>query len=419
MSEKKTDIDPTLRKIMEIPDDQELPDDALCDVMLRALESHQLLIRSSAVHQLVSLGKRVPQMALPKILSALDPEVDYWTVRFGALEALGEIANPSSINPLLEFLKKDKDPDFRAMVAKQFGEMGSIAVSAGPGLIAVLKDQESSEIRENAATALGKIGIKDAVNPLISVLESEKDEYAKRAMCWSLGELRNPNATEILIKMLKNKDKDTRANAAEALGKIKHPDSIIPLLSTSKDMVVEVQGKAIWALKQYTSALVISEVEKAAGDDPQIAIKYYDEFLFNVDDPEISQKVAEIKSPIIEKYKGEIEKIKAELESCKVFVEEAFTKLSKMKSKEISNLLAKDIPPIESRIGNISLYKFRKHKWLENDLFFDLDQINSLYRESGIMVSELRDNAQLLLGKKKDEEARITLEQQDKENQQN
>ncbi len=417
MSEDKEPIDPAIRKIMDIPDDQELPDDALCDVMIRALESHQLLIRASAVHQLVSLGKKVPQMALPRILAALNPEVDYWTVRFGALEALGEIASPNSINSLLKFLKEDKDPDFRAMVAKQFGEMGSIAVSAGPGLIAALKDQGSSEIRENAATALGKIKIKDAIEPLISTLEIEKDEYARRAMCWSLGELQDSKASGILLKMLKNKDKDTRANAAEAMGKIKHYESVIPLLEASKDMVVEVQAKAIWALKQYSSSVVISEIEKAAAGDPQIAIKYYDNFLFNVDNPEITKKVMEIKLPIIDNYKGELENIKAELASCKVFVEESFSKLRNMRSEEISSMML-ELPEIENRIANISLYKYRKHKWLENDLFFELDQINSLYKESGVMVSELRDNAQLLLGKKKDEEARKALEQQSEDSSQ-
>ncbi|MHA2219323.1 MAG: hypothetical protein ACXACY_25685 [Candidatus Hodarchaeales archaeon] len=54
--EDKGEIDPALRRIMDIPDDQELPDDALIDVMLRALESHQILIRSSAVQTLTCFG---------------------------------------------------------------------------------------------------------------------------------------------------------------------------------------------------------------------------------------------------------------------------------------------------------------------------------------------------------------------------
>lgn len=401
---KEDEIDPAIRKIMEIPDDQELPDDALCDVMLRALESHQLLLRSSAVHQLVSLGGKKPSMAIPKILAALDPAVDYWTVRFGAVEALGEIANETTVNPLINYLKNDDDPDFRAMVAKQLGEMGDVAKSAGDELIEALLDKESTETRENTAHALGQLKITKAVNPLINVLKNERDEYARREMAWGLGELRDTRAIPILVKTLKDKDKETRGNAAEALGKIKHSDSVIPLLKIAKDTEVDVQAKAIWALKELPTNMVIAEIEKISAGDDLIAIQYFDEFLFNVKNDTVSKKVKKIRTPIIEEYREELTKIKEILMSSKVFVEENFLKLSAKSSIELKNLHEKEIPSIESQIGNISLYKFRKHKWIENDLFFDIEEMTHLYRESGVMVSELRDNAEALHKKKLEEE---------------
>jgi HEAT repeat protein len=402
--EKEDEIDPAIRKIMEIPDDQELPDDALCDVMLRALESHQMLLRSSAVHQLVILGKKKPGMAIPKILAALDPAVDYWTVRFGAVEALGEIANETTVNPLINYLKNDDDPDFRAMVAKQLGEMGDVAKSAGDGLVEALLDQESTETRENTAHAIGQLKITKAVSPLINTLKHERDEYARREMAWGLGELRDTRAVPILIKTLKDKYKETRGNAAEALGKIKHSDSVIPLLKTSKDTEVDVQAKAIWALKELPENMVISEIEKISEGDDLIAIQYFDEFLFNVKNDTVSKKVKEIRTPIIEGYREELSKIKEILMSSKVSVEEHFSKLTAKSSNELKNLYEKEISSIESQIGNISLYKFRKHKWIENDLFFDIEEITNLYRESGVMVSELRDNAQALHKRKLGEE---------------
>jgi len=218
--EDKGEIDPALRRIMDIPDDQELPDDALIDVMLRALESQQILIRSSAVHQLIDLGKRNPSLSLPKLLLALDPKVDFWTVRFGALEALGEIANKASIKPLIKYLVSDSDPDFRAMVAKQLGEMGDVAKEAGSELIEALNDKESTEARENAAHALGQIAITESVAPLVTVLKTESDAHVKREICWALGELKGTSALPILIDKIKDKDKECRANAVEALGKI-------------------------------------------------------------------------------------------------------------------------------------------------------------------------------------------------------
>ncbi|MFX0174076.1 MAG: HEAT repeat domain-containing protein [Candidatus Hodarchaeota archaeon] len=400
--ENEDKIDPALLRVMEIPDDQELPDDFLCDVMIRALESPQLLIRASAMNQLVILGKKDPKMAIPKILRALDPAIDFWTVRFGSVEALGEIANQATIKPLIEYLKKDKDQDFRAMVAKQLGVMGEIAIEAGPALIEALYNNESSEIRENASRAIGLIQISSAVEPMIQALKNERDEYTRREMSWSLGELKSPLALSILITTLKDSDKETRANAAEALGKIKQGDAVLPLLQVTKDIDVDVQTKAIWALKQFSSDIIISEIEKAAHEDELVAIQYYDEYLFNIDNEEIARKVQDIKTPIILDYKEKLGRIKTELTGCKVFVEESFQKLNKLSKKDLALLIDNKIPSVESRIANVSLYEFRKHKWIANDLYFDLEQIENLYKESGIMISELRDNVLLLQKKKKE-----------------
>lgn len=399
--EEPMKIDPAIRKVMEIPDDQELPDDALCDVMIRALESPQLLIRSSAMNQLVDLGKRTPNMAIPKILKALDPAIDFWTVRFGALEALGEIANTNTVDPLIQYLEKDKDPDFRAMVAKQLGIMGEIAKRAGQSLTRAIYDIESSEIRENAARALGQLKVLNAVEPLIATLKIESDEYARREMCWSLGELKNTQALPILIEKLKDIDVETRGNAAEALGKIQNKDAVLHLLRASRDGNVDVQAKAIWALKQIPIENIIDEIERVAEGDRLVSIKFYDEYLFNVKNDAIAQKVKGLKDPIIAEYREELEKIRTILEGCKVFTEEVFQKLKDLSKDEIKNLLEYQVPSTESKIANVSFYKFKKYKWVQNDLFFDIDQVEKIYKEAGVMISELRDNALALQKKKK------------------
>ena len=402
--EDKGEIDPALRRIMDIPDDQELPDDALIDVMLRALESHQILIRSSAVHQLIDLGRRNPSLSLPKILIALDPKIDYWTVRFGALEALGEIANVSSVKPLIKYLNSDSDPDFRAMVAKQLGEMGEVAKEAGSELIKALNDKESTETRENTAHALGQIAITEAVEPLSKLLKTEPNSYVKREICWALGELKGLSALPILIEKTKDKDKDCRANAVEAIGKIGDGGGVIPILHATKDLEVSVQAQAIEALKQFSDTTIMKEIEKNAEKDVFVALQLYQDYLFNIDNENVVKKVIEIKKPIIDAYKAKMSKIKIELEGCKLFVEESFQKLATFSKEELTQLIDRKIPPVESKIANISLYEFRKQKWIEDDLFFDLESIVNLYKESGVMIAELRDNAQKMKNNKVMEE---------------
>ena len=92
-------------------------------------------------------------------------------------------------------------------------------------------------------------------------------------------------------------------------------------------------------------------------------------------------------------------KIKTDIQSCKIFVEENFQNLSSLNKKDLKALIETKIPPIEAKIASISLYEFRKQKWLENDLFFEIEDITTLYNEAGIMLSELRDNAQKLVEK--------------------
>ena len=338
-------------------------------------------------------------MALPKILKALDPSIDYWTVRFGAVEALGEIANKVTVKPLVQYLKDDDDPDFRAMVAKQLGEMGEIAKEAGPTLIEAITDKESTDLRENAAHALGAISIKQSVPKLIEALKTEKDDYAKREMCWALGELRDSSSLSCLVTKLSDSDKETRANAVEAIGKLGISDGVIHVLKTTKDKEVDVQAKAIEALKLYSPEKIVDEIQKNADKDIFKALQFFDDYLFNVDNETVAKQVIDLKEPIINAYKEKMDKIKIELQSCKSFVEEKFEKLSKLRKKHLKKLLETEIPPIEAKVANISLYEFRKQKWLENDLFFEIEELSGLYRETGLMLSELRDNTLILLGK--------------------
>ncbi len=280
------------------------------------------------------------------------------------------------------------------MVAKQLGEMGETAKEAGSVLIESLTDSESTELRENAAHAIGLIKIKEAVTPLINSLKQESDYYASREMCWALGELGNSSALPILIEQIEVEDKETRSKAVEALGKLKDSSGIIPLINATKDKEVLVQSSAIKALKSFSSSQVSSEIEKRADKDVFLALQMFQDYLFNIEDENVAKKVVKIKEPIITAYKEKIKRLMGELEECKIFVEETFKKLSKLSKGKMTKLIESELPKVEGKVANISLYEFRKQKWLENDLYFEIEEISNLYKETGIMLSELRDNIQ-------------------------
>jgi len=89
-----------------------------------------------------------------------------------------------------------------------------------PELIVVLQDQRKDpEVRKNAAKALGKIKDPRAVEPLIATLK-DKDSDVRWHAARALEKIQDPRAVEPLIATLKDKDSEVRWHAAEALEKI-------------------------------------------------------------------------------------------------------------------------------------------------------------------------------------------------------
>ena len=83
----------------------------------------------------------------------------------------------------------------------------------------LLKIQVERQI--TAAEALGKIGDKRAVEPLIKALE-DKDGYVSQHSARALGKIGDTRAVEPLIELLSDDDWGVRNAAKEALKKLGH-----------------------------------------------------------------------------------------------------------------------------------------------------------------------------------------------------
>jgi len=83
--------------------------------------------------------------------------------------------------------------------------------------ISLLKDSDP-KVRRNAAEMLGRAMHKNAVKPLVEVLEKETDVEVRRTIVLSLSLLGGDEVFPILLKTLKeDTDRDTRRNAAGGL----------------------------------------------------------------------------------------------------------------------------------------------------------------------------------------------------------
>jgi len=125
------------------------------------------------------------------------------------------------------------------------------------GLIRALGYKKDWEVRAAAARALG--GIKDprAVEPLIAALKDE-DSDVRKAAARALGEIKDPRAVEPLIAALEDEELRVRAAAAEALGQIGDARAVAPLIAALKDTDKYVRKAATEALGKIGAPAVES-----------------------------------------------------------------------------------------------------------------------------------------------------------------
>ena len=90
-------------------------------------------------------------------------------------------------------------------------------------LIGDLKDT-SWQIRWYAASALGEIKDPRAVEPLIATLKNDKNGYVRAMAAWALGEIKDPRAVEPLIAALSDESHGVRKSAPLALREITGKD---------------------------------------------------------------------------------------------------------------------------------------------------------------------------------------------------
>ncbi len=179
-----------------------------------------------------SLGKLKAIEAL-EILSDLATDIysDDKSLRWRAVVALGEIADPISL-PVLKSLFSDDDPNLRNHTITALKNYPSKEVT--DLLIQGLKDS-FWRVRINAATSLGELGVKEAVPILIYKSENDPDiRNVRSASLNALGEIGGSKAYEFIRELYQNERTDTGLRSI-AIGILAEKD-----LSNSLKIIVKV-----------------------------------------------------------------------------------------------------------------------------------------------------------------------------------
>ena len=238
--------------------------------------SDQLAASSDSTSEAHDLTDPMQEVALEEeqVKDEIDIQIDLlkdpdWVVRREAAITLGEMGDERCVEPLAGALR-DGDWQVREVAIEGIGQIGSPAVDV---LLKLLRDWD---VRKSAIVALGKIRDERVLEPLMQQLRNDefmedatdalvnlgepalpglikalkdKEELVRKQAVIALGRIKSPEAIDPLIEMLQNKDWFTRLTAAAALEAIGHErgrDAIKPLLKDS-DMVVKMRVERILA----------------------------------------------------------------------------------------------------------------------------------------------------------------------------
>ena len=140
---------------------------------------------------------------------------------------MGEIGDKKALEPLIQSLEKNGnyvainyalvklgderavEPLIQSMIRGSSSSVHALGLLKNPAavepLMAALKSNYSN-IRIAAAKALGQIGDKRAVDPLIELLNVDNEMWACANAAWALGELGDPKAISHIQNALANKN---------------------------------------------------------------------------------------------------------------------------------------------------------------------------------------------------------------------
>jgi len=205
------------------------------------------------------------------IKATQDPD---WSVRWDAVNALGELKDPRGIPALVERALHDDNPHPRWRSLWALSSVDSSGQGAAPLLIPALQDSDLVVAR-NAAVALAFFGRPEARLELLRGLKYPAN-FRRWEAVFSLREVGSPEVVAALVPMLNPTNEpaeDVRAEVALALGHVGGKEVVPDLLKALQtDPSAGVRMRVALALPQVADVSVIGELEQALAveSDPQV-----------------------------------------------------------------------------------------------------------------------------------------------------
>lgn len=197
----------------------------------------------------------------------------YINIRVMCAKAIANQKNTDAVSSLLYCLNnKDEHYKVRLACADALGRIGD-RFAVAP-LIEVVQDENEKSVylRESAVSALGLLGDTRALNPIINILETKQgimDKFSflkERAIeaIIKMGFGENERVFKALKNSLSDESSQVRINAIEALMESDHPKAFETIKNVlSEDNDDEVKKNAMIALYNMSDRSILDEIIKS------------------------------------------------------------------------------------------------------------------------------------------------------------
>lgn len=212
------------------------------------------------------------------------------SVREHAAEILGEVGTASDdavVEALVEAAHADESEQVRGAAIDALDRLGQTALegllaelpgidvdpgqadwAAAEGFVQALST-DRPELRMAAANALGRLGNRKTVGPLVSRLTDDDPRVRSRA-ARALGNIGHPGAVDALVARLEDPELDVRREAAEALATIGTDQSLQALVTLLDDESPRVRHLVVSAIGEFGDPRPIDALVDALSDDSEL-----------------------------------------------------------------------------------------------------------------------------------------------------
>lgn len=216
-----------------------------------------------------SRGILIDSLIMKGKLSQRIPDADNLTrIRVNITKALANTKDSQAVYPLLYCLNsKDENYKVKLSCAEALGKIGD-RYAVLP-LMNILEDETESSVyvKESAVSALGMIGDEKAVDSLVSILESKKGfldkfTFLKERALEALNKIsfKGDRVFNALVKSLRDESPQVRINAIEVLMNSEDDRAIDLIKGMLSDQNREVVQNAVIALYNILGQEILSEI---------------------------------------------------------------------------------------------------------------------------------------------------------------